>query len=121
MSYYYYYYYYYLLLLLLFNSLCFIVNLVSGCIFPDVLPFKSDLISEHILQKLIKQNVVINFRFADTSAPENYLYRCGKPSDCFIMILQGRVEVEFGKENLTFEGGPFTYFGMNALRGFDFG
>ncbi|RZB41011.1 metal transporter CNNM4, partial [Asbolus verrucosus] len=28
---------------------------------------------------------------------------------------EGRVEVTIGKENLTFEGGPFTYFGTQAL------
>lgn len=99
------------------------MNSVCGLCFSDVRPFRSDKISEHILQKLIQQNVVINFRFTDTdsSSLDNYLYHCGKPSDCFIMILQGRVEVEFGKENLTFEGGPFTYFGVNALQGLDFG
>jgi len=31
------------------------------------------------------------------------------------MILQGRVQVEFGKETLVFEGGPFVYFGAQAL------
>jgi len=31
------------------------------------------------------------------------------------MVLQGRVQVEFGKEKLLFEGGPFVYFGVQAL------
>lgn len=83
----------------------------------DVVPFRKDLISDPILQKMLKQNIVVNFRFVDPCLPENFLYRSGKPSDCFIMLLQGRVEVEFGKENLSFEGGPFAYFGVNALIG----
>ena len=33
------------------------------------------------------------------------------------MILQGHVEVQFGKEALLFEGGPFVYFGVQALLG----
>ncbi|KAG8234780.1 hypothetical protein J437_LFUL006612 [Ladona fulva] len=31
------------------------------------------------------------------------------------MILEGRVEVTVGRENMTFESGPFTYFGSQAL------
>lgn len=39
----------------------------------------------------------------------------GKPVDYFVLILEGHVEVTIGKENLTFESGPFTYFGMASL------
>lgn len=42
--------------------------------------------------------------------------------DFFVLILEGRVEVTVGKENLVFEGGPFTHFGLQALAqnvGFD--
>lgn len=42
--------------------------------------------------------------------------------DYFVLILEGRVEVTVGKENLVFEGGPFTHFGLQALAqnvGFD--
>lgn len=31
------------------------------------------------------------------------------------IILQGRVEVEFGKEALKFENGAFSYFGVPAI------
>lgn len=35
---------------------------------------------------------------------------------CFFEIfLQGRVEVEFGKEALKFENGAFSYFGVPAI------
>jgi metal transporter CNNM len=39
----------------------------------------------------------------------------GKPVDFFVLILEGRVEVTVGRENLIFESGPFTYFGIQAL------
>lgn len=39
----------------------------------------------------------------------------GKAADYFILILEGRVEVTMGRENLVFETGSFTYFGMQAL------
>lgn len=36
--------------------------------------------------------------------------------DFFVLILEGRVEVTVGKENLLFESGAFTYFGTAALQ-----
>jgi len=88
---------------------------VVACFVLAVAPFKPEFISESILQRLIKQNVIVCFRLTDPSATESYLYRSGKQCDYFVMILQGRVQVEFGKETLLFEGGPFVYFGVQAL------
>lgn len=34
---------------------------------------------------------------------------------CFLFINQGRVEVEAGNENMKFETGPFSYYGVMAL------
>ena len=80
-----------------------------------VAPFKSDFISESVLQRLLRQNILVNFRLVDQTSPTCFLYKNGKSCDYFIMILQGRVHVEFGKESLVFEGGPFVYFGVQAL------
>lgn len=44
------------------------------------------------------------------------MYEYGKPADYFILILEGRVRVVVGNERLTYESGPFTYFGVSALR-----
>lgn len=44
-----------------------------------------------------------------------YIFQQGKPVDFFVMILEGRVEVTIGRENLMFEGGAFTHFGLQAL------
>lgn len=43
------------------------------------------------------------------------IFQQGKPVDYFVLILEGRVEVTVGQENLIFECGPFTYFGTQAL------
>ena len=43
------------------------------------------------------------------------IFEQDKPVDFFVLILEGRVEVTVGKENMMFEGGPFTYFGTQAL------
>jgi metal transporter CNNM len=50
------------------------------------------------------------------------IFQQGKPVDFFVLVLEGRVEVTVGKENLVFEGGPFVHFGIQALApnvGFD--
>lgn len=47
--------------------------------------------------------------------PNNLIYEQGKAVDYFVIIIEGRVEVTVGRENLIFEGGPFTYFGTQAL------
>ena len=36
-------------------------------------------------------------------------------ADFFTLIIQGKVEITMGQEELTFEEGPFTSFGTNAL------
>jgi len=50
------------------------------------------------------------------TSEDRYLYQKGKSADYFIMILEGKVEVIYGKENLTHESGAFSYFGTGALQ-----
>jgi hypothetical protein len=50
-------------------------------------------------------------------ADMNVIFKAGMPCDFFALILIGRVHVEVGKEKLVFEGGPFMYFGIQALQG----
>ena len=46
----------------------------------------------------------------------NLLYKYGKSADYFVMILEGKVRVTVGNESLTYESGPFTYFGVSAMK-----
>lgn len=73
--------------------------------------------SETILRRLLKQDIVYHIKKNKEwrSDPLNIIYHQGKSADYFVLILEGRVEVTIGKENLMFEGGPFTYFGTQAL------
>ncbi len=80
-------------------------------------PFKPDLISVTVLQRLIRQDIIRDFHLKDTNEKEAYLYTSGKPVDYFIMILQGNAEVLIGKEQLKFEAGAFMFFGTQALAG----
>ncbi|XP_007957717.1 metal transporter CNNM3 [Orycteropus afer afer] len=75
-------------------------------------------ISEKVLLHLLKHpSVNQEVRFDETNrlAADHYLYQRSQPVDYFILILQGRVEVEIGKEGLKFENGAFTYYGVSAL------
>ncbi|KAM8841818.1 metal transporter CNNM1-like isoform 1-T2 [Synchiropus picturatus] len=84
----------------------------------EVEPFKPAHISEKILLRLIKQpSVVQDLQFDEKNkrAPQHFLFQRNKAADFFVLVLQGRVEVEFGKEALKFENGAFSYFGVPSL------
>ncbi|XP_048369244.1 metal transporter CNNM3 isoform X2 [Sphaerodactylus townsendi] len=80
--------------------------------------FSPARISEKVLLHLLKHpsvNQEVKFDESNRLAPEHYLYQRNQPVNYFILILQGRVEVEIGKEGLKFENGAFTYYGVSAL------
>jgi metal transporter CNNM len=84
----------------------------------SVPPFKPELISNSILQRLTRQNIIIDFQMSKTMVDKDLIiYERGKACDFFIMILQGKAQTVIGKERLTFEAGPFMYFGTQALAG----
>ncbi|XP_010081106.1 PREDICTED: metal transporter CNNM4-like, partial [Pterocles gutturalis] len=47
--------------------------------------------------------------------PRHFLYSKNKAADYFILILQGKVEVEASKECMKFEAGAFSYYGVMAI------
>ncbi|XP_072943229.1 unextended protein-like [Epargyreus clarus] len=79
--------------------------------------FRPDTVSETVLRRLLKQDVIqyIKLKGKTKKEPSTYVYQQGKAVDYFVLILEGRVEVTVGRENLVFEAGPFTYFGVQAL------
>ncbi|XP_037662356.1 metal transporter CNNM4 isoform X2 [Choloepus didactylus] len=80
--------------------------------------FSPSLISEKILLRLLKYpDVIQELKFDEHNKyyVRHYLYTRNKPADYFILILQGKVEVEAGKENMKFETGAFSYYGTMAL------
>ncbi|KAK9400906.1 metal transporter CNNM2 [Crotalus adamanteus] len=84
----------------------------------EVEAFGPSQMSEKILLRLLKHpNVIQELKYDDKNkkAPEYYLYQRNKPIDYFILILQGKVEVEAGKEGMKFEAGAFSYYGVMAL------
>ncbi|XP_071448223.1 unextended protein [Hetaerina americana] len=81
--------------------------------------FKPDLISETILHRLLKQDIIHHIKVKNREKSrddlQTIIYVQGKPVDYFVLILEGRVEVTVGRESMMFESGPFTYFGTQAL------
>ncbi|XP_064419201.1 metal transporter CNNM1 [Latimeria chalumnae] len=84
----------------------------------EVEPFKSTHLSEKILLRLLKHPSVfqeLKFDEKNKKAAAHFLYQRNRPIDYFVLILQGKVEVEIGKEGLKFENGVFTYYGVPAI------
>ncbi|NXG88010.1 CNNM4 protein, partial [Stercorarius parasiticus] len=80
--------------------------------------FTPNFISEKILLRLLKYSDVIQeLKFDDENkkSPRHFLYCKNKAADYFILILQGKVEVEAGKECMKFEAGAFSYYGVMAI------
>ncbi|MGH0187306.1 UNVERIFIED_CONTAM: hypothetical protein FKN15_024041 [Acipenser sinensis] len=81
-------------------------------------PFSPVQMSEKILLRLLKHpNVIQELKYDEKNKKtiEHYLYHRNKPVDYFILLLQGKVEVEAGKEGMKFEAGAFSYYGTMAL------
>uniref|UniRef100_A0A3B5A9M2 Metal transporter n=1 Tax=Stegastes partitus TaxID=144197 RepID=A0A3B5A9M2_9TELE len=84
----------------------------------EVSLFSPFQITEKVLLRILRHPDVIQelkFNENDKRSPQHFLYQRGKPVDYFALILQGRVEVEAGNENMKFETGPFSYYGVMAL------
>ncbi|KAJ7993724.1 hypothetical protein DPEC_G00257640 [Dallia pectoralis] len=80
--------------------------------------FRPPQISDKVLLRVLRHPDVIQeikFNESDKRCPQHYIYQKGKPIDYFVLILQGRVEVEAGNENMKFETGPFSFYGVMAL------
>lgn len=84
----------------------------------EVESFGPAQMSEKILLRLLKHpNVIQELKYDDKNKKmsEHYLFHRSKPVDYFILILQGKVEVEAGKEGMKFEAGAFSYYGVLSL------
>ncbi|XP_053276679.1 metal transporter CNNM4 [Pleuronectes platessa] len=84
----------------------------------EVTLFSPAQISDKVLLRILRHPEVIQeikFNDSDKRSLSHYVYQRGKPVDYFVLILQGRVEVEAGNENMKFETGPFSFYGVMAL------
>jgi len=78
--------------------------------------FSSANIKTEILHKLLNLDVFRDLKFKDEDdASQKPILENGKPCDHFILIVEGKVEVQIGNEGYKFESGPFTSFGKQIL------
>ncbi len=82
-------------------------------------PFKSPWMNDNILRKLLALDVFREVKLKKDKTKMNeddlVIVKKGIPMNYFILIVEGRVEVNIGKEELVFESGPFTYYGVQVL------
>ena len=89
---------------------------MSACVLT-VMPFNEQLMSQQIVARMLKQDVVVNIELDSDASHSRFLYERGCPSDCFTLVVEGQVKIHIGNESFVFEGGPFMYFGMQVLVG----
>lgn len=90
-----------------------------SCLFIlAVEPFTSRFISSNILARLLNVPFYHEFEYDVDRVKEGnvtYIYEYGRPSDYFVLILNGKAELVTGKEKIVSEVGPFSYFGVSTL------
>ena len=92
------------------------VHAVLQFLSTSITAFSSANIKTEILQKLLNLDVFRDLKFKDEEdARQRPILENGKPCDHFILIVEGKVEVQIGNEGYKFESGPFTSFGKQIL------
>jgi len=87
----------------------------------SIKPFKEEFISNSVLEQAIlnDSNVVkiIIPNQVNINEENHYVYKYHKPCNYFIMIIEGHLILEVGKEKTEILVKPFEYFGVKALLG----
>ena len=78
-------------------------------------PFQKHYVSDNVLKRLLTKNVVRKISLEESINTNFQLYTAGKEASFFTLILEGCMEVQIGKDGLTFDSKAFTFFGAQAL------
>lgn len=76
-------------------------------------PFDEDFVSPTILKKLLQQDVIKNMTFDEDTS--QFLYTISKPTNMFVLVIEGTVVVEVGNDKIQFTSRSFSHFGARAL------
>lgn len=80
-------------------------------------PFAPDKMNHDILKKMLMLDVFREAKFScEDEAKKNPIIKSGTACEHFILIIEGKVDVEIGTEGYVFESGPFTSFGKQVLQ-----
>ena len=83
--------------------------------FPGINAFKCEVVLPGILKQLLNRDVVRRVILQEAQSRNHPLYSTNSPASAFTMVIEGHVEVEVGRDGMTFVAGPFHYFGVQAL------
>ncbi|ESO13033.1 hypothetical protein HELRODRAFT_159628 [Helobdella robusta] len=108
------------------------------CFLATLPPFKPELISPVVLEKLLRRCAITKVRKPLGSSPSSSLtpdisiiiedgsasqsvravniVEMNRPMDGLVVVLEGKVEVEIGVERFVFIEGPFACFGLPVLQ-----
>ena len=79
-------------------------------------PFKTKHMSDIVLKRLLSLDVFREIRIKKQTADEDLIIiEKGKAVDYFVLIVEGRVQATVGREELVFESGPFSFYGLQVL------
>jgi len=81
-----------------------------------LMQFSRLVMSEKVIRRLLKQDVVVSITLSDPDCRRT-LYERGRPANYFTLIVEGHIQIHIGSEDFVFDGGPFMYFGAQALTG----
>lgn len=81
----------------------------------SVPPFHAELLRSDIIKKLLLLDVFRTIKVSADDQEVNSIIRRGEPCDFFLLVVEGKVNVEIGTEGYIFESGPFTSFGKQIL------
>ena len=72
--------------------------------------------SDIVLKRLLSLDVFREIRIKKQTADEDLIIiEKGKAVDYYVLIVEGRVQATVGREELVFESGPFSFYGLQVL------
>jgi len=94
-----------------------IIQAVHQYLSSSIDSFNPTIIKPEILKKLLNLNVfhVVKESTSKEDEETECILKQGVASDSFLLIVEGKVEVQIGSEGYVFESGPFTVFGKSVL------
>ena len=94
-----------------------IIQAVFQYLSSSIDSFNPTLIQPNVLKQLLNLNVfqVVKASSLSNEEENECIVKQGVANDSFILIVEGKVEVQIGSEGYVFESGPFTVFGKSVL------
>lgn len=77
--------------------------------------FSEKHITKSVLHHLLQQDIIFQVSREECTDNNITLYKEGTPANYFTLVLEGRLSVAIGKDNMTFDARAFSHFGERVL------